>query len=349
LVDCRKLISDFIDRKPPVPTGGLGSEILVGNLRLTSPASVIDGYAFQHEAQLRRDWRSSHDSATLRTDLRVMKRDTMRLRIIAIGLLCAVVGVAHGTHKPATLADYMRLSGPNPNERLSYGRSPYQFVELFQPHGPGPFPVVLLIHGGCFKNEYQGMPQMRGIAAALSSQGIAVWSIEYRGLDEPGGGYPGTFQDVNAALDMLAAQAESRHFDIDRIIAVGHSAGAYLALWIAGRALVPASSPLHDSQSIPVRNVVAMGGLGDLRPYAEHLQEACGDSISQVTGVPSAERQDVYADTTPIELSPNGSHTVFINGELHPHKTRETMPIVFVDGATLRKLLYCLVRAISTR
>lgn len=33
----------------------------------------------------------------------------------------------------------------------------------------------------------------------------------------------------------------------------------------------------------------------------------------------------------------------------HRHKTRETMPIVFVDGATLRKLLYCLVRVISTR
>jgi acetyl esterase/lipase len=245
-----------------------------------------------------------------------MKRDAMQLRIMAIALLWAVVGIAHGAHKPATLADYMRLSGPNPNERLSYGGSPHQFVELFQPRGPGPFPVVLLIHGGCFKNESQGMPQMRGIAAALRSQGIAVWSIEYRGLDEPGGGYPGTFQDVNAALDMLAAQAESRHFDIDRIIAVGHSAGAYLALWIAGRALVPASSPLHDTQSIPVRNVVALGGLGDLRPYAEHLQEACGYSISQVTGVPSAERQDVYADTTPIELSPNGSHAVFINGEL---------------------------------
>jgi acetyl esterase/lipase len=135
-------------------------------------------------------------------------------------------------------------------------------------------------------------------------------------LDEPGGGYPGTFQDVNAALDMLAAQAESRHFDMDRIIAVGHSAGAYLALWIAGRALLPPSSPLHDTRSIPVRNVVALGGFGDLRPYAEHLQEACGYSISQIIGVPSAERQDVYADTTPIELSPNGSHTVFINGEL---------------------------------
>ena len=240
----------------------------------------------------------------------------MRLRMIAIGLLGAVVGAAYAAHKPTTLADYLRLSGPHPDDRLSYGGSPYQFVEVFQPRGPGPFPVVVLIHGGCFKNEYQGMPQMRGVAAALRSEGIAVWSIEYRGLDVPGGGYPGTFQDVNAAFDLLALQAADRHFDLDRVVAVGHSAGAYLALWMAGRALVPASSPLHDTRAIPVRNVVALGGLGDLRPYAEHLQEACGYSISQITGVPSAERQDVYADTTPIELSPNDSHTVFINGEV---------------------------------
>jgi acetyl esterase/lipase len=236
-----------------------------------------------------------------------------------VGTICRLlVGLLllPAADKPTTLADYMKLSGPTPDEKLSYGVSPYQFVELFQPRGPGPFPVAVLIHGGCFKNEYQGMPQMRGVAGALSSQGIAVWSIEYRGLDQPGGGYPGTFEDVNAALDMLALQAKGRHFDIDRVIAVGHSAGAYLALWIAGRALVPASSPLHDTQSIPVRDVVALGGLGDLRPYREHLQESCGYSISQITGVSSAERPDVYADTTPIELSPNGSHTVFINGEL---------------------------------
>ncbi len=240
----------------------------------------------------------------------------MRLETIIIGLLVAVVGAAHGAHKPMTLVDYLKLSGPNPDERLSYGGSPHQFVELFQPQGVGPFPVAILIHGGCFKNEYQGIPQMRGVAAALRSQGIVVWSVEYRGLDAPGGGYPGTFQDINAALDMLAAQIERRHFDVDRIFAVGHSAGAYLALWIAGRSLVPTSSPLHATQSVTVLNVVALGGLGDLRPYAEHLQEACGYSISEITGVPSAGRQNVYADTTPIELSPNGSHTVFINGEL---------------------------------
>ena len=50
--------------------------------------------------------------------------------------------------------------------------------------------------------------------ARLVPRGIAVWSIEYRGLGEPGGGYPGTFQDVNAALDMLSVQAKGR-LDID--------------------------------------------------------------------------------------------------------------------------------------
>ena len=173
----------------------------------------------------------------------------------AIGWLLVGLLLVPASGKPTTLADYMRMSGPDPDERLSYGASPYQFVEVFRPRGSGPFPVVVLIHGGCFKNEYQGMPQMRGIAGALSSQGIAVWSIEYRGLDEPGGGYPGTFQDVNTALDLLAVQAKGRHFDMDRVVAVGHSAGAYLAIWIAGRALVPASSPLHDPQSVRVRGV----------------------------------------------------------------------------------------------
>lgn len=218
--------------------------------------------------------------------------------------------------KPSTVADYMKFSGPNPDEKLSYGDSPYQFVEVFQPRGSGPFPVVVLIHGGCFTNEYQGMPQMRGIAGALRSEGIAVWSIEYRGVEQPGGGYPGTFQDFNAALDLLAVQAKGRHFDMERVVAVGHSAGAYFALWIAGRALVPASSPLHDAQSIPVRTVIALGGVGDFRRNPEHLQESCGCSLSQITGVASSRRMDVYADTTPFELSPNGSHTVFINGEL---------------------------------
>ena len=54
--------------------------------------------------------------------------------------------------KPMTLQEYMGLSGPEPNAHLAYGRAPSQYVELFLPRGGGPFPVVLLMHGGCWVN-----------------------------------------------------------------------------------------------------------------------------------------------------------------------------------------------------
>jgi hypothetical protein len=53
-----------------------------------------------------------------------------------------------------------------------------------------------------------------------------------------------------------------------------------------------------------------------LRRRAQGLKETCGIDIAQLTGRPSAARQDVYADTSPAELMPNGSRTVLINGAL---------------------------------
>jgi acetyl esterase/lipase len=217
---------------------------------------------------------------------------------------------------PMTLSDYMALSGPAPTAHVSYGPAPSQYAELFEPAGPGPFPVVVLVHGGCFMKSLQGVKQMRGMAGALASRGIAVWSIDYRGLDEPGGGYPGTFLDARDALDALASHAAAFHLDTRRLVAVGHSAGAYLVLWVAGRERLPKSSPLHESHPLPVRHVISLGGSGDMRPVAASLKAKCGYDISQITGAPSAARPDVYADTTPAELMPNGSRTLFINGDL---------------------------------
>ena len=61
--------------------------------------------------------------------------------------------------------------------------------------------MVVVIHGGCFTKRFGGIEQMRALAGELASQGVAVWSVEYRRLDEAGGGYPGTFQDVSSAVD----------------------------------------------------------------------------------------------------------------------------------------------------
>lgn len=219
--------------------------------------------------------------------------------------------------EPLGLQDYMALSGPEPSVHLAYGSAPSQFVELFTPAGEGPFPVVVLVHGGCWQSEFEGIKQMRNLAGPLAAQNIAVWNVEYRRIDEAGGGYPGTYQDIGAALELLAATAPQYHLDLERIVAVGHSAGGQLVRWVAGRRRIPASSPLYREHLLEIREVVALGSVGDdLRHDADRLAQGCDVDVSRLTGASSATRTDVYADTSPSELVPNGSHTVLINGEL---------------------------------
>jgi acetyl esterase/lipase len=143
-----------------------------------------------------------------------------------------------------------------------------------------------------------------------------VWNVEYRRIDEAGGGYPGTYQDAAAALDLLVASAAAHHLDTQRLVAMGHSAGGHLVQWLAGRARLPPSSPLHAAHPFPVREIIALGSIGDLRNRAASLKQVCGVDIERLTGRPTAGRPDVYADTSPAELVPNGSHTVLINGAL---------------------------------
>jgi acetyl esterase/lipase len=214
------------------------------------------------------------------------------------------------------LADYMALSGPAPHATLRYGAAPSQYAELFVPPGKGPFPVAVLVHGGCWTKEYGGITQLRNMAGALAARGIAVWNVEYRRVDEAGGGYPGTYQDMNAALDLLARTARDYPLDVDRLVAVGHSAGGQLVQWLAGRPRIPASSPLFHADFVPVRRVVSLGGLADLRRESALLKTSCGRDVAELAGTPSAARPDVFADTNAGDLMPNGSRTILVTGEL---------------------------------
>lgn len=217
---------------------------------------------------------------------------------------------------PMKLAEYMALRGPAPNATFAYGGAPSQFAELFLPAGKGPFPVAVLVHGGCWTEGFGGIAQLRNLAGALAARGIASWNVEYRRVDEPGGGYPGTYQDINAALDLLALQARRQPLDLERLVAVGHSAGGQLVQWMAGRARIPAASPLHPSGTLRVRRVVSLGGLADLRREAGLIESSCERTTLQLAGSPSAARPDVFSDTNAAELLPNGSRTILVTGEL---------------------------------
>ncbi len=236
----------------------------------------------------------------------------MKLR----SLILSAVLPAAASAAPMQLADYMALSGPAPDAHVAYGPAPSQYAELFLPQGAGPFPVAVLVHGGCWTAKFGGITQLRNMAGALRERGIAVWNVEYRRVDEAGGGYPGMYQDMHAALDTLQAQAGAHRLDLGRVVAVGHSAGGQLVQWIAGRERIPAGSVLHRKQMLPVRAVVSLGGLADLRRERELIKANCGRDTPELAGTPSKDRPDVYADTNAAELLPNGSHTILVTGEL---------------------------------
>ncbi|MDQ1648075.1 MAG: hypothetical protein QOG60_132 [Frankiaceae bacterium] len=101
---------------------------------------------------------------------------------------------------------------------------------LLPPDVSGPLPVVVLVHGGFWREPYR-RDTLAPFAAAITAKGYATWSVEYRRVGASAGGYPQTTDDVLAAFDVLPNLSAS--LDLDRVTVVGHSAGGHLALWLA--------------------------------------------------------------------------------------------------------------------
>jgi acetyl esterase/lipase len=199
--------------------------------------------------------------------------------------------------------------------KASYGPGELQFGELRLPQGKGPFPVAVVIHGGCWVSKFATLQNTAALADALRDAGVATWNIEYRRLDHPGGGWPGTFADVADATDHVRGLAKQHPLDLTRVVTIGHSAGAHLALWAAARSRLPEGSPLARPDPLQVRAAVALGGPGDLRGFYEYASRICGSNVidALMGGAPSAVA-DRYAQGSPIELLPFGVPQVLIVG-----------------------------------
>ncbi len=220
---------------------------------------------------------------------------------------------------PMIWPDLLRRARPDPTCEIRFGKGKTDLADLWLPENAGPHPTVLMVHGGCWQKKIADRTLMNYAAEELRLNGFAVWNIEYRGVDETGGGYPGTFLDVAAAADALRYHAAEYNLDTNTIIAFGHSAGGHLALWLAARARLPATSPLRTDNPVPIRSVINTGGLADLEATAPVTEEDCLSLImDKLTGAPSKTRPNVFADTSPAELLPCGATQICINGDRDP-------------------------------
>ena len=168
-----------------------------------------------------------------------------------------------------------------PATRYRYGAHPHQVADLHHPMGTGPHPVVVVLHGGYWQGPYTKLI-MRPLCVDLVRRGYAALNVEYRRLGRDGGGWPQTFDDVATAIDHLASPGpRDAGLDLDRVTLLGHSAGAQLALWAAGRPELPAGAPGAAPEVTAIR-VLAMAPVCDLERAGRPARELLGGTPEEV-------------------------------------------------------------------
>jgi acetyl esterase/lipase len=244
----------------------------------------------------------------------------MKLRLLCTLCLLACPAIAQ-TRGPMELATAAVPAGAR---HIAYGSNPLQFGELRVPAKPGPHPVAIVIHGGCWSAKLSNLDaravaidNMRVVAAALADAGIATWNIEYRRLGDAGGGWPGTFQDVASAADFLRRLARVNQLDLRRVIAIGHSSGGHLAMWLAARPKLSKMSDLYKKDALRLSGVVDLDGPTDLKATIPLQQPVCGSPvITDLLGGSPEQQPSRYHDASPIELLPLRVHQEFFAGQM---------------------------------
>ena len=128
---------------------------------------------------------------------------------------------------------------------------------------------------------------MGDLCEAICKSGYAVWSLEYRRVGQPGGGYPGTLEDIRSGAKHIT---KIPGIDLTRVAVAGHSAGGHLALWLAAQ------------NALELRGVAALAAVTDLR-RAHALRLGAG-AVEAFIGCAPTECADRYSAASPADLLP---------------------------------------------
>lgn len=211
-----------------------------------------------------------------------------------------------GTSTLRALRDFARAG-----QRHRYGTRATQTAELrLPPRVEGPLPVAVTVHGGYWQAS-RSRRLTRPMAAHLARRGWATWNLEYRRVGRrQGGGWPATFEDVAAGIDRLA-QLDER-LDLDRVVAIGHSAGGLLALWAAARPGLPPGAPGADPR-VRVNAVAALGAVSDLE--ADEQLTRPGQPVHALMGGSPDQVPERYELANPRRRVPLGIPLLLVHGD----------------------------------
>jgi acetyl esterase/lipase len=190
---------------------------------------------------------------------------------------------AHPARDPEAVLD---RPAPPPARTTAYGPDPAQVYDVRLPAAAAKDVTVVVVHGGFWRAEYD-RAHAGCQAQAFADAGWPVAVLEYRRTGMPGGGWPGTGDDVAAAVAAVRADPDLP----DRLVLVGHSAGGHLVAWAASR---PWGAELAG--------VVSLAGVVDLRA-AFGLRLGDGAVEAFLAGTPE-ERPEAYAAADPALHAP---------------------------------------------
>lgn len=196
----------------------------------------------------------------------------------------------------AGLALFWRSRGQS-GVNVAYGTGPRQMMDVTLPAGDGPFPVLIMIHGGAF---LMGDKTDLAIPEGVLEAGVAVVRLNYRfsGTDP----WPAQGEDCLAAIVHLQREGASLGLDPSRIVLMGQSAGAFLA--------VTTTLSLVEV-GLPPRGVVSFYGPMDFstmdadmatlgRTAATGATDAADSPESQLLGFPIAGNRAAVRAMGPI-------------------------------------------------
>jgi acetyl esterase/lipase len=172
----------------------------------------------------------------------------LKLIILGSGLLFGLAGICDASEpKIEVLRNQVfveRDSGP-------------LAADVYRPHGPGPFPGMLVVHGGAWRMGTRA--DLATLAHALAQQGYTAVAIDYRLA--PTYKFPAQIYDCQAAVRWMRSNANALKIDPARIGGFGYSAGGHLVALLGTLGDKELREPGLSANAPSTRlNVVVAGG-----------------------------------------------------------------------------------------